>query len=275
MHKIATTLAFLGLIIAHRNLLSEKPTAEQTRMLNEIHTYDGPRTFLLSFPRSGNTWLRYCLEFLTHRPSLVYHGFLQELQRPLGWSAHIPIDHKLAPIIKVHQQCEMPLCDSKAIQRAPNPDIDTLILVLRNPKECFARRTYYSWDDLISNPTAGIGYSVISYFENIVFFETWPEHMRLLIYYEDLILDPRATLTRILTFLHEPLTHLDAFMDTYKEQKQKCLALYPGSTSHGNDILFHSKKTSPDYHQRIDTWIAQAYPHIWNTYLREQYATKS
>lgn len=263
-------LILIMLIIMHANLGALQPTDEQLHMLEEILTSHGPRTFLLSFPRSGNTWLRYCLEFLTQRPSLGYYGLYYPTQRPLGWSAGFLIDYCKAPIIKVHRPGEMILRHA-GNTRSPNPEIDNLILVLRNPKESFARRHHQSWQSLLLNAGA---YDPSSYFANIDFFETWPEHMRLLIYYEDLITDPRTILTRILTFLHQPLTRLDQFMDNYEEYKKTCLMLYRGSISKGNDIFFHSKKTSREYHRTLDDWIATAYPSIWDTYLRERYATK-
>jgi hypothetical protein len=248
---------------------------QENRMLDDIIASQSPRTFLLSFPRSGNTWLRYCLEFLTERPSLAYYALNYPTQRPLGWSAGFPIDHRRAPIIKVHRAQEMMLCCNNEIICNPNPETDTLILLLRNPKECFGSRKHQNWQSFLSNPGIGCGYEPRSYFANIDLFETWPNHLRLLVYYEDLITDPRATLARILTFLKEPLTRLDHFMDHHEEHKKISLTLYRRSISEGKDILFHSHKASHTYLLQMDNLIAATYPHIWNTYLCKRYTTTS
>lgn len=271
MYRIGCyTLIFLQ--ACHLSMNANKLSDAQMRILNEIMESPSPRTFVLSFPRSGNTWLRYCLEFLTQRPSLAYYGLsCQPRQRTLGWSADFPVDHRRAPIIKAHRAQEMVLHHND-VMREPNPDTDTLILILRNPKECFARHQHQSWHSLLLNAAIGLGYEPRSYFDNINYFETWPSHMRLLVYYEDLIIDPRTTLTRILTFLKEPTTHLDQFMNAYEEHVQKCLVVYGRNTSKRNDIFFHSKKTSHAYHMQIDNWITAAYPHVWTQYL-QRYTT--
>ncbi len=266
--KYASLLLFaLNLALC---MQAKRPDPEHQHMLDAICAYQGPRTFLLSFPRSGNTWLRYCLEFLTQRPSFSHTGLYYEIQRPLGWTAGFALDVDKAPIQKIHTQYE--IIGNDAQIHPANPDIDILILLLRNPKETFARHKYNSWQSMLRDHTVGKGYAVQTYFENLVLFESWPKDKRLLIYYEDFITKPRETLETILAFLHESSMPLDEFMRDYEHHRNACLTLYNGAVSKGEDILFHAKKTSAKFRKLVDTWISDAYPTLWETYLKDRYA---
>lgn len=247
------------------------PTTQQRNMISQMCAYQGPRTFLLSFPQSGNTWLRYCLEFLTQRPTIRRRKIEAQWYEfhytyPLTWDAGLQIDAHKAPIEKLHTAQESLLLLHNKETTALNRDTDTLIFILRNPKECIARTQYASFSELLDS-LWGNSYQHRIYFENLAFFDSWPTERRYLIYYEDLITKPRETLAGILAFLHEPDTRLDQFMHEYQHHKEKCLSLYSGATSRGSDPLFHSKKLSAAYRKQVDTWIADAYPDLWHTYL--------
>ncbi len=99
----------------------------------DICAYSGPRIFLLSNPRSGNTWLRYCLEFLTQRPTFSRSGLYYAMQRPLAWSAGFELDMRKAPIEKVHAQHEIMPRNSKLPLLLCKPiNLFLLCAILRN-----------------------------------------------------------------------------------------------------------------------------------------------
>jgi hypothetical protein len=261
------TCLFLSInLSAHFN-----PTKAQRRIFQSICAYQGPRTALLSFPHSGNTWLRYCLEFLTNRPTLYrdtnhprWNEFL--ISWPVAWQAMLEIDNNKPLIEKMHCIRETML-RGKNETICLNPDVDKLMFILRNPKETIARVEYSNFDTLLE-ATCRIYYPHHFYFENLALFDSWPAERRHLVYYEDLITKPRETLAAILAFLQEPDTRLDQFMDEYEEHKNRSLSLYSGATSRGSDPLFHSKKLSAQYRKQVDTWIADAYPELWEKYLQ-------
>lgn len=246
------------------------PNPKQRSMITEICAYMGPRTFLLSYPQSGNTWLRYCIEVISQRPTIRRHATKTRwldlhYANPLAWEVGFEIDEHKAPIEKLHEYKESLLChNNESIYL--NRTTDTLIFILRNPKECIARSEYTSLSALLDN-LWGNCYKHSIYFENLALFDTWPAERKYLIYYEDLISHPRETLADLLTFLDEPDMRLDQFMHEYDAHKNKCLALYPSTISRGSDPLFHSKKLSPDYRKQVDAWIAEAYPELWHKYL--------
>ncbi len=225
----------------------------------------GERVLLLSYPRSGNTWLRYCLEFLTQRPSLSRMGLSYFTQQPLGFTTEFKLDLLKTPIEKIH--CHREIVGSVT-------DTDKLIFILRNPKETFARQGLKGLSRRMSK-LAGKGYPIEVYFENFEIYETWNHQKRLLVYYEDLLLNPRQTLANILDFLQEPCDRLDLFMRDYEQHQAASSSLYKDSRPTINDVLYHSKKISPEDRCAVDSWISCHYPAYWSQYLKDRYAEDS
>jgi hypothetical protein len=247
------------------------PTQEQRRILAKICAYEGPRTYLLSFPRSGNTWVRYCLEFLTQRPTIPRrrtHLHLHDFQHghPLAWNTTFKIDEDKVLIEKIHRPDETTIDHRDNKKISLNRDTDMLLFILRNPKESITCAEYATFTEFLDAGWKGYCEHRV-YFENLMFFDAWPADRRHLIYYEDLIAKPRETLAAILEFLQEPDTRLDQFMHDYQHHKETCLAIYPKPISRGNDPLFHSKKLSIAFRKKVDAWIAYAYPELWEKYL--------
>lgn len=235
------------------------------QQLAELCAYRGPRLFLLSYPRSGNTWLRYCLEFLTRRPSLSKAGLYYAMQQPLGWSAGFELDMQKGPIEKVHARHEiMPRNAATAVDM----HVDKLIFIVRNPKETIARFEHATFEQLLASNIAGKGYRAKLYFDNFTVFLDWPENNRLLVYYEDLMQHPRKTLEKILLFLGEPFVHMDEFIKDYAKHQKLSKKIYKDTVHGSNDVLYHSKKLSQSFKQQVDIWISQVYPELWKVYLQ-------
>ena len=261
-------IAFASLVIAIPLIATDLPKQE---LLKQICNYKGKKTFLLSYPRSGNTWMRYCLEYLTGRPT-IYRPFLAyENNSPLGWAAGFEVDCTKPPIEKVHNKQEME-------QQQYDCQNDLLILIVRNPKEALSRqeKKQLTFDLLSKNAGASsLRYAPDTYFADIALYDSWKPENRLLIYYEDLLAKPTQTLKKILLFLYEPIDRLDNFINEYEVHKQKAIEMYKVSESEGNDLLFHSRLINLDHRKQIDEWIAQLYPFIWQEYLRERYAEEN
>ena len=243
----------------------------QKQLMNKISSYQGRKTFLLSYPRSGNTWLRYCLEYLTGRPSFAHNYLQARMNQPLGWYAGFDIDCNRPPIEKVHSR--------SAMENSGTRFDDLLIFIVRNPKEALTRHQNkeITLQALAAqqNPTDKVG-STYVYFDNLKLYDCWNPENRLLIYYEDLMADPEQTLIVILQFLQEPIDQLDDFMKQYDEHKRKAISIYKKyqkeSKTEGNDLLFHSKKITSEHRQQVDSWIAQLYPDLWQKYLMDRYS---
>ena len=241
----------------------------QQEMLKQLCAYQGERTFLLSYPRSGNTWTRYWLEYLTLRPTFHRFNLKDARNHPMAWAAGFEIDLMLAPIEKVHTQ--------KEIEKG-NGDWrhDKLILIVRNPKEALSRHggLEITLEVLQGDSSKGNSDPRI-YFNNIAVYDAWNPEKRLMIFYEDLMSKPIQTMVTVLIFLESSLDRIDLFMKDYKWHKKNAIKIYKESESKGNDLLYHSKLIDSEHRKQIDAWIAQLHPYIWKKYLKQRYAEEN
>lgn len=238
-------------------------------LLDQFCTYKGERTFLLSYPRSGNTWSRYWLEYLSERPTFHRFNLKDSRNHPIAWSAGFEINPMLPPIEKVHTQ--------KEIEKGKGDwETDKLILIVRNPKEALSRHggMEITLGVLQGDSSKGNSDPRI-YFNNIAVYDSWNPEKRLLIFYEDLIEKPIQTMVTVLIFLESSLDKIDSFITNYKWHKKNAIKIYKESESKGNDLLYHSKLITPVHRKQIDAWIAQLYPYIWHTYLYDRYAEEN
>jgi len=225
-----------------------------------------PRTYLLSHPRSGNTWMRYALEFLTKRPttfSLDEVDFsIPEMDNPIGVVfPDLGVDPSKPSIIKMHNLGSL----------ANHHPEDKLILVVRNYKESLMRR--------FSNITTVFHQITLnehlSYFTNLRDYDRWDPKRRMLIYYEDFLLYPRETLSKLLEFLKEDSSRLDLFFQDFEFHRQRALAYYDQfqapidfpSLSRGEDPTYHTKKLTTRQRMRFDMIVQKKYSYLFEMYL--------
>jgi hypothetical protein len=187
---------------------------------------------------------------------------------------------------------------------------DKLILILRNYKECFSRnvhthkmmntkictddRSILNYDHRIlieklfpvfdkyayvflnnlimdnilfeNNPR----FQNISYFRNLYFFDSYP-YKKLLIYYEDLIVNPRLAMNKIFDFLQKDKMRFNEFYVNLDFHKKKSLSLYTHaqgkSFTKGKNLIFHSDNLGVDNCKYIDAFVKKYYPILWRKYL--------
>lgn len=210
-----------------------------------------PKTFLLTFPRSGTHWMMYCLQTLTGRPWHVHNRNL------LKW-IDFENDENMPYLYHTHYiRC----------LASPNRDKDFLIVLLRNYKECFLRQ--YGSYDAMQRELKGKGFY---YFENLKYFDSWAPDKRILIYYEDLMADSKSEVTRVLTLMGESLDGVEAFFVEVDRHRERVIQYYnrryDGAESRGEDALYHSKSYPVEDLQKIDQIIQEAYPDLWQKYLK-------
>lgn len=256
-YTVNKIISFLLVINANLLTATTHTDAEKEIIMNRLSNYDGPKTWLLSYPCSANTWTRYCLEYLTQRPTFApYH--VDKKNEPLAWLAGFDIDINKPPIEKTHS----------LVCATFNKNSDKLIFILRNPKEAIQRASFVleCKEDLTKAERGK------KYFENIATFDSWNPQNRFLVYYEDLIMEPEKTLGEILHFLNETPSKLKSFMAEYEKHQKKSIEIYYESFSKAKDLLYHSKKMKPGLRKRIDSWIEELFPMQWNTYLKHRYS---
>lgn len=243
-------------------------TAEQRQILEKLLSYNGQKTFILSFPGSANTWIRYCLEYLAKRPSFARFGPTKHpTGLPLALMGGFDVDLDSPPFEKVHSPYDIGVAKGKR-------DQDILIFILRNPKEVFARNLK---PEILAQYIHN-GYTKPAlrvYFDDLIEFDKWDDHKKILIYYEDLITFPEQILAQLLQFLNEPLDPLVEFMANYQMHKQKGLEIkktLSQNYTNGQETVFHSKKLTKEECKKIDFLIADRYPELWEKYLKVPYA---
>jgi len=221
-----------------------------------------PKCYLVSFPKSGNTWMRYCLEYLTKRPTLPisfykdgrHSGHYNIMRYPHDFRHPLNVDYLKFPIIKCHFPEQ--IFNEKFLPFDKNNDI--LILLIRNYKEVI--------------PSHMNKLEVSKFYFNILeAYENWNPANRILIYYEDFISNPEVELVRLLQFLNEPPKYLINFLENYKFHKTQCINDYAKNISkpitQGNTALFYSKKYSITELIEIDEKIKKMYPILAKKYL--------
>lgn len=247
-------LLFLSLLLLSTAVQAEKLSEnEKKKALGVMAQYKGPKTLLLSYPRSGNTWMRYCLEYNTQRPTFHRQNY-DPRNQPLGWLAGFEVDCTKPPIEKTH------------VLKVHDKNVDQLILLVRNPKEAIKRASK------IHDLTEHFIKKEALYFENIAIYDSWHPEKRLLIYYEDFITNPAETLQKVLAFLNEPPIRLAEFLDNYEFHQKKAMEIYRESHTKAKDLLYHSRQVKPEVRKQADILMEQFYPLQWNIYLKHRFS---
>lgn len=245
--KLHTSLLFIFFLTP---LLGMEPLIEESPVL------------LLTYPRSGNTWLRYCIEYLTKRPTgetryLFPTVKMSIMNAPLSNSFDLGADLSAPPIVKLHDY------DHKK----PSLNCPFLIMIVRNYKECLVREI--KTEEKIREH---LERRRILYVANLETYDNWDPEKRLLIYYEDLIKNPKETLNKVVNFFHADPQYLDEFMDGYDQHRANCIMIYerdeePSKTK-GERPIFHSNRLRPEFKRYMDKAIKRNNPRIFDLYLR-------
>ena len=239
-----------------------------------------PKIYLLSYPRSGNTWFRYWLEVLTQRATAHYQNLENLSNLPIGLMVGHRLDYSKAPAWKIHGKVETNFAGLKCDQSK-----DYLILCVRNPKEAILRHLGGFRANCLTNARHGqFNYvphvdgelnNVAWYFDNLRIYDGWNPTRRLLIYYEDMIKSPANVFAQVVKFLGDSPSCIVGFMDNYTYHKQMALKVYGyngGSQTQGDSAIFHSQRLSKADREKIDRFMKTHYQQLWSKYLGHRYS---
>ena len=189
---------------------------------------------LLSFPRSGNTWVRYALECVTGRPTSI--EMVKNCQAGIKTRGSISstTDLKVDVLKK---------CIAIKRHRADNhwdsfsKDNINLILLVRHYKEAIIRHlisTDYKDPSIIDK-------TINDYLHCLEFYDKFDGN-KILIYYEDLIINQKREFKRIFDFLG--VKDSVGFLKNIQKYRLLSIKSYePGSLTQGaaNKLHFHSR----------------------------------
>lgn len=207
------------------------------------------KNLLLSYPRSGNTWLRYCIEAITGKSTIGY------------------TNEEAASFDKKRILSFLPETDPILVKRHSPEDCDKLILLLRNYKEVIIRHHNEG-----VKPEGEEIFSHVPDYMNLIDFYDKFEKEKLIIYYIDFIEKPRETLVNILYFLKEEYSveKFENFFASFESHKSNCINIYAAhghSYTKGKETIFHSKSLSENDNIIWDNIVRGVNPIIFDKYL--------
>lgn len=209
---------------------------------------------IASFPRSGNHWVRYIIEYCTHLRTMGEGDAKHRKNK--DQPVFDRIDHQFYKHggFAGRKRHWIRRCDTHL----------DLILLIRSYKEVFIR---HNPKVFVGNPRIkpALNKMIRDYVNLLRWYDKWPESNRKkLIYYEDLISDPD-----IVRSIMDFIGHRDRFHDFWKDadfHKRRCLSVCSHHTN-GNKKVHYSRQVDPDWIKFLENYFKRNYPKLVENYL--------
>jgi len=218
-----------------------------------LNLYGGNLNLLISYPRSGNTWIRYCIEYFTKRLSIGSFNNPNIVEKGIGYCIPLDVDKGIDPIIyKQH------FIQNFQIK-------NNIIFLIRNFKEVLIKQKWVE-----DNFFEVFKKEIVKYITLLKKIDKSKNAM--IVYYEDLIIKEKFKdiIVKILDKLGYDID-IDEFMKNYNKHKNRCIELYinyiGGSETKGNKEKYYSKRLGKT-EQQYDDYVKEKYPYIWEKYLK-------
>lgn len=212
-------------------------------------------SYLLSYPRSGNTFIRYCVEYISLRPTQGVDVGVH------GWAvAKYGVGLKNVNI-------GMPPILKKKHNINSNDDRNRkMVCIVRNYKEAIVRHRQYV------NVTAGpVDFEM--YINILRVFDSWKKDQRLLVYYEDLIKLPIKTMRSICEFIEINTDRFDLFVDNFETIRKNAVISYckgrgdPKSYTQGKHEFYHIQHLDDQQRKNWDNYFKDNHKDLFDKYL--------
>lgn len=201
------------------------------------------RTLLLSYPRSGNTWLRYCVEKLTDKKTTYalfppfYFGNDNDLEKfgivSMDSDSLTEVKSNKVILEKTH------FWKDEFNEVFNEKKENRLILLIRDYRECLPRHAHFNKNIYLNESK--------KFNENLKIYDKLNLN-KILIYYEDLILKTKETLSKILFFLNEyDEKKLNLFIESLDHHRSESINIYDKtekSFTKGENLHSHKSKLS-------------------------------
>lgn len=247
-HRFFRSLTFCFLLSSFLSVFCFASADEQYA----VEQFTENRIFLLNQPRSGTHWMTYIMRHFTKRPFLN-HG--QQTNRFLDQD-----DDFSVPYICLYHHAGIFL---KRTSPAPNFEKDKVVLIIRNPLDTLLRDSTSLQDALMRIRRR----FQISLFYNLKYSEKCLNANRYICYYEDLLDNPRAEISKLLKFLEVSDDGLDEFIANLEHHQNHVLAHYPVSKTKGKDRTLYQRKYTAEQLQTFVSLLKEIDPVIWDKYL--------
>jgi len=214
------------------------------------------KVLIMSYPRSGNTWLRYSLEHIT---KIQTYECGMKLCTPEGIKNPYKVQFGSGKPF-IHKEHFPKDCDRFS------PSKDKIILLLRNYKECIIRHGSLKQFD----NTKFRKNQIEVYINNLKYYNKW--NNKIVIYYEDLISNFEKCFSSVVNFLNLNKSDFKTFLDNYENHKKQGIICYcygkRYSSTKGNNEIFHSTKANKNDLIECDNYISNKYPQIFESFLK-------
>lgn len=194
--------------------------------------------YLLSYPRSGVTWLRYCIEELTGRPTLG------------ASSSDHPICNRDGVNLNVDPQKDFVAFKRHWWNGEEFSSEDHITLVIRNHVEILSRHRTKDGhnEDRVLNKDAP------EYVKNIKRFDNFDGGQNV-VYYEDIIKDePLEKVLYEFIELYDDASEdrLTSLMNNIDHHRKVSLKSYPKSHTKGEKEVYHQKEVDNELRKKFD-----------------------
>lgn len=200
---------------------------------------------ILSFPRSGNHFVRYLVEFLTGRATLGAAG----MTRDPGQDT--PICLRAGPQYLGHVSLDEPVADKAHFVYKIPKRTEKLVLIVRHPIEALVSHnqtvlpSVNGGHALSASALADLKSGAGKFLDNLNYFESF-EGPKELVFYEDLLGDRYAesleALSRVFEFDNERLGNLLDDFQKYRVDSMKSPHRKPVSVKKNGTTRFYSEK---------------------------------
>lgn len=210
--------------------------------------------YLLSYPRSGNHLVRFFIEVLCETPTIGVQGTAEDI--PLYKNTYTM---DISFNISSDTQYDLAQCYQKFHKPIPSPKTDdTLIFLLRSPRECLIRQNGFStWNENMN------WYSYNAYFSLVDSYLSFPGK-KCLLFYEDIITNRVSFIIQLYNFLgindcdklNYVLKNLDALFVQSINGKGR---YWGGVRSNGNLVFYYPRitdKIKPQFDEYINKQLA-------------------
>lgn len=209
--------------------------------------------YLASYPRSGNTWVRFILEWFSGQPTKgITNNEISISQSRIS----NPKQNKLIRNELKHVKGK-PLIQKVHWSNQINKKKGKLILIIRNPLEVILRHT-----KKLDNK------DIDRYMSLIKIYEEWDNKNKIILYYEDLINEPKTEIKKIIKFMELDLNKLETFMESYDYFFNLSVNHYnnkgDGDTSKtkGKILVYHSLGLQKKKITNFKNYVVKKYPNL-------------
>jgi len=223
-------------------------TKQKKNVLQGFGLYSKP--LIVAYSRSGNNWIRYYLEVMT---GLRTPGVARHIEE--GENFGFDRSHAGYNVMNRYYK---------------------VLLILRNYRDCLIRhhgveliRSYDTISDFLT--TGDVQQPPAWYIKNLAAFDEY-KGRKLLIYYEDLVLDPAGSLEKVRDFFDLDMDKHHAFLNDLKAHKAQSIKHYEKnkkSMTKGEeqDLSLHSRKLTEQELLEFDAFYSSHYPELTARYL--------